>query len=94
MRRRQRRRYRRYRRRLRRGDWWLFSLIGIPNPFRVRQKDVIIIEKETGKSVEDMTEEELLEELERRGIEVEDLDEDEEEALEAAEAEEDETHDT
>jgi hypothetical protein len=41
-----------------------------------------------------MTEEELIEELEKRGIEVEDLDEEEQEALEAAEAEEDEGHDT
>ncbi len=92
--RRRRRAYRRYRRRLRRGDWWLFSFIGIPNPFRVHHRDVIIIEKETGKSIEDMTEEELLEELERRGIEVEDLDDEEQEALEATEGEEDEGQDT
>lgn len=94
IRRRRRRAYRRHRRRLRRGDWWLFSLIGIPNPFRIRQRDVVIIEKETGKSIEDMTEEELLEELERRGIEVEDLDDEEQEALDSAEPEEDEEQDT
>lgn len=41
-----------------------------------------------------MTEEELLEELERRGIEVEDLDDEEQEALDATEGEEDEDQDT
>ncbi len=92
--RRRRRAYRRHRRRLRRGDWWLFSFIGIPNPFRVRRRDIVIIEKETGKSVEDMTEEELIEELEKRGIEVEDLDDEEQEALDAVEGEEDEGQDT
>ncbi|MFX1474899.1 MAG: hypothetical protein ACFFCO_05385 [Promethearchaeota archaeon] len=80
--RRHRRRVRRHFRRVRRGAYWLFAPPGAVAPWRLHRRHVIIIEREAGKPIDELSEEELDELMEKLGIEKEDLTDEDEEALE------------
>ena len=78
--RRSRRRVRRHFRRVRRGAYWLFAPVAGAS-WRLHRRHVIIIEREAGKPIDELSEEELEKLLEKLGIEKEDLEDEDEEAL-------------
>jgi hypothetical protein len=75
-----------------RGTAVILLIAGVSTPIKVRKNEVVVIEKETGKTIEDLTEDEILTAMKKKGIKKIELTDDDEAEIKKV-AEEDESGD-